>query len=321
MSALVAIGATTPASAASGVGYTIIAFDGCALARVDLATGATTVLGSWSSDACVFDLAFTPDGSALYGVRVQKGEVGSTATLVQFDPTTGATTDLGPVGDFPLGGPGFDQGNLTFANDGTPYTYLVPAGEEPIPQSSGGPTAAATVVPPECDGSAFCLFRLNLADPTSLTYVNHVPQEVTVYYGLATSCAGSTVSAHSGFLPASQSAWPSGPNAAAPAGQTLASVNLTSTGAATTDIGPVTVGRLSSLDFDSAGTLYGVGYDGSSVPSVFTVDPATGANTKVADLVIDDILEFEVLGFAVAHPCTPAPQPAADVVVAPRFTG
>jgi hypothetical protein len=320
--ALTVLGAV-PAGAANPVGFTILQGEGqCALASVDLVTGETTEIGGESADKCAFDLEFSNDGMTLLGTRIVNGDPDH-AELVQFDGATGAVTKLSDLGDFPIGGPGSPQGNLTFSTAGQLYTYLVPLAELPAP--------GATAVDPACDGSAFCLFQVDQTDPTNLTYVNHVPQEITVYYGLATSCAGVTSSAWLPFEPtaAAGATWSAAqPNAAGD--ETLATVNLTSTGPATTDVGPVTGAFISSLDYNTAGTLYGVGFGADApTPSLFTLNTSTGAATKVADLNQGgDPLNLGVLGFAIAHPCTappppptPAPTPAPAAIVTPRFTG
>jgi hypothetical protein len=312
--------AATPAAAANPVGYMILQGEGeCGLASVDLVTGAFVEIGDFDPAKCAFDLEFSPDGTRLLGTRITNGEPDS-ASLVQFDTTTGDVTTLSPLGDFGIGGPGGSQGNLTFDTAGNLFTYLVPTGE---------PAPAAAPVDPDCDGSAFCLFGVDQADPTNLTYINHVPQPITVYYGLATSCAGATTSAYQAFgaTAATATSW-GGVQPAAPGDEVLASVNLTATGAATTDIGAITDTFVSSLDYDTAGTLFGIGFGGdSSTPSLFTLDPSSGAPTEVAGLTRDGVaLNIGVLGFAIAHPCTaptpplpPAASPAA--IVTPRFTG
>ncbi len=322
--ALVAFGAT-PATAANPLGYVILQGEGqCALASVDLVTGATEEIGSETADKCAFDLEFSPDGSRLLGTRIDEGAELGTAVLVEFDLTTGAVTTLSDLGDFPIGGPGSAQGNLTFTPTGSLYTYLVPGTLPPDP--------TATAVDPACDGSAFCLFQVDLADPTDLTYVNHVPQEFTVYYGLATSCAGVTTSARRPDIgveaPGIDAAAWGDVGAAAPGDQILTSVNVTSTGPATTDIGPLTDTFITSLDYTTAGTLYGVGFGAeSSAASLFTINPSTGAPTEVSGLTLGgDPLGLGVLGFAIAHPCAapvpPTPPTAAPAaVVTPRFTG
>lgn len=323
--ALVAVGATS-ASAADPVGYAIAAGEGeCWLMSVDLVTGEATQLGTPSSDKCAFDLEFSPDGTTLYGTRVEKGDTGSIATLLEFDLSTGDVTPLGQLGDFNVGGPGSDQGNLTFGPDGALYTYLVPGGVE-------APSTGA--VDPACDGSAFCLFRGTATTPGALTYVNSVPQSLTVYWGLATSCGGTTSSLRDALDSASQAGWAVPHADVSIASQVLTQVNRTATGPGTTDVGPVGNPFLSSLDYDTAGTLYAVGFDQESVgPSLFTVDPATGAATQLTTLNDgSEPINVGVLGFAVAHPCTtptpptpptppapPAAQPLA--AIAPRFTG
>jgi hypothetical protein len=71
--ALVALGAT-PAAAVDPVGYVILQGEGqCSLASVDLVTGATQEIGNESAEKCVFDLAFTPDGTRLLGTRIASG--------------------------------------------------------------------------------------------------------------------------------------------------------------------------------------------------------------------------------------------------------
>jgi hypothetical protein len=84
---------------------------------------------------------------------------------------------------------------------------------------------------------------------------------------------------------------------------------------------------LSSIDYDSAGTLHGIGFQGDSSPSLFTLDQGTGAATPVTTLNDGtNPIFIGVLGFAIAHPCTPTPPPtpptpAPAVVETPRFTG
>jgi hypothetical protein len=311
--------ATVPAGAADPVGYVILQGEGqCGLASVDLVTGDTHEIGTETQGKCAFDLEFTPDGTSLVGTRIVAGPSGDTAEFVEFNLTTGDVTTLSQLGDFPVGGPGSAQGNLTYTPSGALYTYLVPALLAP----------GAAAVDPACDGSAFCLFQVDRGDPTNLTYVNHVPQAITVYYGLATSCAGATTSAWRAFGAPGSTGSPSWAGATAIGDETLASVNVTATGAATTDIGVITDTFISSLDYDLAGTLFGVGFEfDTSSPSLFTLDTSTGAPTKVADLNTGgDPLNLGVLGFAIAHPCTappppPPPTPAPAAVVTPRFTG
>jgi hypothetical protein len=323
--AMVALGAA-PASAADPVGYVVLQGEGaCSLATVDLVTGETQAIGGESQDKCAFDLEFSPDGTHLLGTRVNgTGPDTGTAELVEFDLTTGDVTTLSQLGDFFVDGPGEQQGNLTFTPAGSLYTYLVPGAE---------PDAAASDVDPACDGSAFCLFQVNTADPTALTYVNSVPQEFTVYFGLATSCAGVTSSVREEELTVSSPTSWGGASASDDVPMMLTDVNLTSSGAATTDVGSVGEGvSLSSLDYDTAGTLFAVGFEPENVgPSLFTVDPSTGAAEQQTTLNDgSEPININVLGFAIAHPCAPTPTPPAPpappaaqpiAVVTPRFTG
>jgi hypothetical protein len=324
--ALFAVGAA-PASAADPVGYVILQGEGqCGLATVDLVTGETHELGGESLEKCVFDLEFTLDGTRLLGTRVvQSGDNPGTASLVEFDLTTGDVTTLGPLGDFGLGGPGESQGNLTFTPGGNLYTYLVPFVEAPAPGSAA--------VDPACDGSAFCLFQVDQADTTNLLYVNSVPQTFTVYYGLATSCAGVTSSVRDEQLqqsaPSNASWGVRAQDGRVP--QVLTTVNLTSSGPGTTDVGSVGNVSIASLDYDTAGTLHAVGFDDENAgPSLYTIDTTTGAATQVTTLNDGtEPINIGVAGFAIAHPCTPPTPPAPPeppaaqpiAAVAPRFTG
>jgi hypothetical protein len=323
--ALVAVG-SAPVAAAGSVGYVIAQGEGeCWLASVDLVTGTTERIGTVSADKCAFDLEFTPDGTRLLGTRVVEGEGGdATALLVEFDLTTGAVTTLGQLGDFTVGGPGESQGNLTLPSAGGLYTYLVPD----VPTD----VAIGQAVDPACDGSALCLFQGDAATPGTLTYVNSVPQTFTEYFGLATSCAGVTTSIRYAELEGAAAAGWSQPASQADVPQILTQVNLTATGAGTSDVGPVGDGVfLSSLDYDTAGTLHAVGFDPENAgPSLFTLDQSTGAATRVTTLNDgSEPINVGVLGFAVAHPCAPTPPltplepPAAQplAAVTPRFTG
>jgi hypothetical protein len=319
--ALAVIG-VAPASAAGSVGYVIAQGEGeCWLASVDLVSGLTTPIGAPSTEKCAFDLEFTPDGTRLLGTRVDEDEFSGIAHLLEFDLTTGDITDLGQLGDFEVGGPGFEQGNLTLPATGGLFTYLVPGDEGPILEA----------VDPACDGSAFCLFQGDAATPGSLAYVNSVPQTFTVYYGLATSCADVTSSVRAVQL--ANAASFASPTAIEQVPQILTTVNRTATGPGSTDVGPVGDGVfLTSVDYDTAGTLHGVGFEPENVgPSIFTVDTATGAATHITTLNDGEApLNLDVLGFAIAHPCsTPPPPPAPPeppaaqpiAAVTPRFTG
>ena len=312
-----------PATAANPVGYVILQGEGqCGLASVDLVTGETQEIGTETAAKCAFDLEFSPDGTRLFGTRFVSGEP-DTVVLVEFDLVTGDVTTLSQLGDFGVSGPGGSQGDLTITPAGTMYTYLVPSPSD----------TTSTAVDPACDGSAFCLFQVNSTDPTDLTYVNHVPQAITVYYGLATSCAGATTSAWQSFGEdtALSHTW-SGATPNATSDQTLASVNLTASGPATTDLGVITDTFVSSLDYDTAGTLFGVGFaTESQFPALYTLDPSNGTPTEVHQLTRDsEPISIGVLGFAIAHPCAPTPTPTPPpapptvtpaVVVTPHFTG
>jgi hypothetical protein len=299
------LGPTSPVAAADPVGYTILQGEGCILARVDLVTGALTEIGTGHVESCVADLAFAPDGSTLYGVRFITSPSVS-AHLVTFNLTTGLTTDLGALGAQPI--VPYAGGNLTFGPDGVPYTFLA----RPV---------VLTAV--SCASDTLCIDQINLTDLSSLTLINSVPQANTQYLGLATSCAGVTVSVRDTTTLIDSASVPS----AAAAIQTLTTVNLTSTGPGTTDVGPVTPQRVASIDFDSVGNLYATGFDATNTATaLYTINPATGATTFVADMTNGgDRVNFGAGPLAIAHDCTPpattTTTTAPPVAILPSFTG
>ncbi|MCJ7439562.1 MAG: hypothetical protein MUP97_17625, partial [Acidimicrobiia bacterium] len=63
----------------------------------------------------------------------------------------------------------------------------------------------------------------------------------------------------------------------------------------------------------AAGTLWGIGKHDADPEATFTIDPVTGAATKVADLTPVDTEDI-VFGLAIAGLTCP-------VELAPRFTG
>ncbi|HSO97080.1 MAG TPA: hypothetical protein VLV81_13690 [Acidimicrobiia bacterium] len=332
--AISTIGLTAAFAAPAGAdttGFTVIgnlfAPTTCQLARIDLNTGVLAPFGPTDASHCVFDLTIAADGT-LYGVLV-KGTTGSggTAHLLRFDTTTGAATDLGQVGAFVLNGPGNVQGNLTFDAAGNLLVYLVP-------QTAQGSCPAIT---------NFCLFRVNPANPGSATALGPVPQTFDVYFGLATSPSGTLSSVRDSLgagslgsttspttttttkattttttLPgvhASAGSWPPVHAAVGPA-QTLTVVN--GSNGSTTDVGtgtgtPFTV----SLDYDSAGTLWAVGFPNGLAAAlssnVITIDPGTGIAT-LGPAITSGGTPVAVMALAI-------PRPAAAVVVQPRFTG
>ena len=315
-------------AAANPTGFTVIhnAVGGtCQLAHIDLGTGALTPFGPSDAGHCTFDLAVAPGGTALYGVTfsgsfgVDAPPNGGTATaqLIRYDPTSGAATTVGTIGNFTLNGPGNAQGSLTFDSSGRLFVQLVPN--------------AATGTTP-CDWQAICLYRVDPTNPSSATALGAVPQTFTAYFGLAASCAGSVLSIRANVAPSSLGAGSvttttSGSSGAAAPAQgsgwntshaqapnpfTLTSVN-TSTGT-TTDIGTGLGGGslVQSLDFDSAGAVFGVGVV-SSGWQVFTIDPATGVATAGPAATPSATLS----ALAIGPPCPPPPA----ITVAPTFTG
>ena len=78
-----------------------------------------------------------------------------------------APSPVGQLGDFPVGGPGSREGNLTFSTAGNLDTYLVPGGGVDRARRS---TRRATALRSASS-------RLTAATPRARRYVNHVPQD------------------------------------------------------------------------------------------------------------------------------------------------
>ncbi|MFA5885601.1 MAG: hypothetical protein WDA60_17250 [Acidimicrobiia bacterium] len=296
----------------------------CRLAKVDLATGAVTGIGSLQSAldyACANDLAFSPAG-VLYGIAdtdaflasVDSGETSTTSTtdgtapvepqvpasgahLVRFDTATGGVTDLGELGT-PNGSltslPG--PGGITFDASGNLFVYMVGAGVE-------------------C-GEAFCLFQVDPANPANATLKASDPQG-TYLFGLTASCGTGMFTIEDASTDASVGA--ADDVGEVPGGNTLDRVDPVA-GKATPVGAPFAGGRLvQSLDFGADGVLYGLGSivaSGVTSPAyLFRLDPATGAATDIVKLSNTSPSTL-VWALAVSGPA--CPQPA---VVTPSFTG
>ena len=311
------VGVTAAPAGAEPIAFAIEEGNGCRLVQLDIATGGVTpVSGGFDVAACVADLAFAADGT-LYGLRQQGEEESSTVTLVRFDTTTGTTSDVGQVDGVPAG---LADGGLTVDATGLMFGHVV-------------------TDDPGCDLDFVCLLRIDPTNPESATFVGRVPQFQTEYFGLASSCAGQTVSVRAEEEVdgnSTDAAWPFGdaptadaPEAPAdpaaeleqPAGvgllvQILTVVDLAT--ASTSDVGPVGPGNfVDSVDFDATGALWGVGFANDPSPrnTVYSIDPATGAASPSADVEGDTSLT----SLAIEHSCA-APE-AAPIVLAPTFTG
>lgn len=322
-------------SAASPPAYTITGSavtEACQLVRVDITTGATTVLGAPpSSEACVTDLAVAPDGS-VWGIRETESlEV----LLVEFDPATGAVRSSGPfTGNFSA--IFLEIGAVAFDGTGTLYAQLV-------------------TDEPGCDLDFVCLYTV---DPQTrvATFVGAAGPEKfeTVMLFLAADCGTSMVTTEfTGDLgEAGTTSWGDADVGARAFGLQLDSVDK-ATGVVT-DGPPFALDlSLAGLDYSRAdGTLYALGGsppvgqfgESEATPptsagedpategeadaaegdvgaadvnaSIFVVDPATAAVTEVVALDRPD-LEVGVLG--IGGQCAgPAPTP---LVIEPRFTG
>ncbi len=319
----VATAAAPAPAAAETVGYTVefqvpngvpngIGGQRCRLATVDLASGAVTGIGAYVDDslACAFDLAFSP-GGGLYGIsqvsEVEPGDADDAETqiddptlfvhLVRFDTATGAMTDLGQIGtDEASIQPG--AGGVTFDASGNLWVYMVGFDDS-------------------CDGDAFCLYKVDPANPADATFYGRDP-EATYLYGLTASCSLGVFTvaeaSGSGSVDSAEDVY------VLPGGDQLDRVNVGPPSAA------VAVGALigsnrtvQSLDFDSEGTLHALG---TVTPKgliedygqLSTLDPTTGVQTLGAKL--SGVLGTAVFGLAVAPPTCPQ-----VVEIQPTFTG
>ena len=315
---------TAPAGADETFGYTIevqvpqgLGGDTfpCRLAKVDLATGAVTGIGSFlppESLACANDLAFSPSG-VLYGIvqgveeedEIEEppiddsGGFGATAVefneevhLVRFDTATGAVTDLGVIG----GGPAF-IGNLE--SPGNLWVLMV--GQED-----------------ECDNDAFCLYQVDPNSPGTATFEGKGPGE-TFLFGLTANCAGAVYT--------TEQIEPEDPGdesdvAVAIGGNVLMSVNTTA--GTMTEVGAGLGGNhfVQSMDFSTDGVLHAIGSEFESERSplqpgfLYTVNPTAGTATQGAQLSAPQFRFAMSLAVAPLS-CAPAPLP----VPSPNFTG
>lgn len=324
MAAVVSAGfvasAAAPApAAAETVGYTVefqlpngVAPQRCRLATVDLASGAVSGIGSYGADtlACAFDLAFSP-GGGLYGVSQVTEEVDAPSVddaapqaedptryvhLVRFDTASGAMTDLGQIGteEAYLNG----AGGVTFDASGNLWVYMVGSDDS-------------------CDGDAFCLYKVDPANPADATFYGLDPAE-TYLYGLTASCSlGVFTVEETERGTAIGSAEDVG---VLDGGNQLDGVTVGPPSSAAA-VGALIDGdrTVQSLDFDSDGTLHALGTVTpkgifSDVGQLSTLDPATGVQTLGAKL--SGVEGTAVFGLAVAPPTCPQ-----VVEIQPNFTG
>jgi hypothetical protein len=260
----------------------------CALSSVDLTTGVVTLLPATpSQEACAGDLAFAPDGT-LYGLLGGDGQGGTITELVRFDTTSGAATVIGQIGTFlsfggfneaPLGGITFDRLGRLFVEVGA------------SPQGAYDPQCQAA-------GSGFCLYRIpDPAQPAATTFVGHTVSEEFVS-GLASSCDGTFLERTSDSI----------------VGDVLISSLNLETGAPT-DLGVVRPSYIMGLDFDPAGTFWGIHITAEDITLVH-INPAGGdpIDTDVVDITPAPEDQFAPEALAIA--------PLQCVVSAPiTFTG
>ncbi len=272
-----------------------------------------------STDGCPFDLAIRAGDARIWAVlqgggfmggasvqdeKAAAGEEPSVAAptpspmLVTIDPTTGLRTPVGPLGfGFPAASSG---GALAFDAAGTLWYFGITGDPQCVP----GPDAFP-------DTSGQCLYQL---DPSTghATFVATGPTPFKQPDGSPTIVWGGTASCDS-VLATLLTAQPAQPPVGA-----LNTVDTT-TGALTARPTSYGAAQVNGIEVDDAtGTLWGIGHVGFALgdaAATFTIDPVTGAPTKVADLTIgaNDVLE----GLAIAG-LTCAVE---TVEIAPRLTG
>jgi len=324
----VVLDATSATSASAGPkGYTTISHDPgvdpdtCQLASVDLgAGGAVTPIGpsfTFNIDGCPFDLAIRAGDARIWAViQPNLGAAGvgtldpafpgatgndepvpatdgpvapaspSSAVLVTIDPTTGVRTPVGALG-FAVN---FESGALAFDAAGTLWFYSV----------SDDPQCALGLDPANFLGQ--CLYRLDPATGNA-TLVARGPvlsedaDVNNVVFGGTASCENVLANTYT---------------IADPVVGVLNTVDTT-TAALTPKPTTYAPNFLLGLERDAAGTLWGIGKHDADPEATFTIDPVTGAATKVADLTPVDTEDI-VFGLAIAGLTCP-------VELAPRFTG
>jgi hypothetical protein len=301
---------TSSSAGAQPIGYVIVETEGgCTLNRIDLATGVVeAAIGAAADENCVNDLAFSPDGSTLYGLLGVEDD-GGIMLLVTFDLATGQAGGFDQIGDFDALAGSF--GGLAFDSTGILYATIVPTDPDAT-------TAACQ------SADAFCTYRVDPANPGAALFIGQTtPLDETLAGPFAGACDGAFVGsedpeidgdAFDGDEPAADTAeeptTTSAPDAVeseldAPAGGStdfLTNVNR-GTGLGTPvalPFGHFVLG----FDFDLPGTLWGVGFTIGGPPSVFTIDRATGVATPTATITgIGG--EDEVVALAIPKSCLP----------------
>jgi hypothetical protein len=302
---------TGSSAGAQPIGYVIVETDGgCTLNRIDLATGVVEAdIGAAADENCVSDLAFSPDGSTLYGLLTVDDIGGDVVLLVTFDLATGQAGGFAQIGDFNASA---GAGGLAFDSTGILYATIVPT----------DPDATA----PDCqDDDAYCTYRVDPANPGAALFIGQTTAASQTLVGpFAGACDGAFVGseeaevddgAFGGDEPAADTAEEPTPSTSAPdavegeldepAGISvdfLTNVNR-GTGLGTPVALPFGHGVL-GFDFDLPGTLWGVGFTIGGPPSVFTIDRATGVATPTATIT-GVSGEEEAVVLAIPKSCLP----------------
>src|SRR5262249_17223505 len=143
----------------------------CRLATVDLTSGLVTATSDPASgEACVPDLTETSDGRVV-GIREVAGAAPS-VHLIQFDTTTGTPPDLGAIGTSPASLPdaGGQDGGIAFDAHGNLFVAM--AGQDA-----------------SCNDSAYCLYKVDPANPANATFIGTGTQEI-IEQALTVACDG-----------------------------------------------------------------------------------------------------------------------------------
>jgi hypothetical protein len=303
------IGFTATPAPAAPIAYTTLSTDGCQLATIDLATGDTTALSAPPSGAaCVDDLAVAPDGT-VYGIS-DFVDSNTSATLVTFDPTTGAPVTTVPFsGDFDEsftahGGLAIDANGVMYASFTTNEDGCSDFGANEVFSCLyvvDPATAAATLIGP----SGFEQVRMFWLTTNCAGDMLTGLQSNDLQTGLPAEVPTSTepdVEGTEGDPPAPAEVPDPADSFADDVDALTTGLDLASVDEAT---GTVTDGPL--LDDVRAlewapenGPLYAIGDIGES-GFVFTVDPATGDMTQVAP--IEDVVGGFIENLAMAVTC------------------
>lgn len=302
----------------------------CAIVSVDLGTGTTSPLSSRDDEGCPIDYAPRADGQ-IFGVTLTGFSLAEPSRLVTVDAATGAMTDVGSTGVAFV-----DIGALEFDAAGTLWMAGEAAGEPEcvaaiclfqIDPTSGAATFAGTFDTPVGAIAFLGGMTRTCTDPLYTNHTELVPPGEAPASGETDATTGDTeAGGETETAPTDQDLNYLGPSADVGAAQvgegTLATLDTATP--AFNDIGPLGDSEFAAgLAFANDGVLWGHVLDDFFVEqrtySTGTIDPATGAFSKVATLDVSDTETESNTPSGLTF--LPDPCAAPQVVLEPTFTG